>query len=772
MNKGVGKFSLGKSYSDDTWTAYNIFCGAFDQVGVWNRSLSQEEVIRYMYEAVRLDDPKLLSYLNMDYFDENGVMRDCYHLGEVKPIENNYYPGQSVTFNEPSIIPFDAKAYSDMSAEDAVISLTFPEGKARTATVTTFRGAPSCYINHDFQEYSALNKEFYAITYHTPLTAVPAEEETVTLTYRHRTIMGDENLAVAMRRTGTQEHLAGFIPATSVSEGMAVFEVPARFLSEASEIMFFTAPSSEPGVERPAYIQISFAGGISNGSELMLQEGENTIGINADIIGGNIGNDVRVVINEPYAKADIEKINTTATECHFNIVIDREKIDKNGLNPLTINLEGAKSNELKLNFYLEPFVRLSLKNGEESEIITPGTTIPEDADEDSPSSGSRMNIFRATSPISTLEVEAELVEGYLTEEVKLEVLTGLNNAMNMAQGNLLRNDPVTLSNLEYYTSDGEGTIVEGWNLIGNPYLSNINLTKSQNVEFNPDRLTKFLYQCDPLTGNYSVFDMTDYDAEQQIHPFQSYFIQTMSENARLTVTPVAREEAPSKRTMAYTAFEKKEVTLDLYRDGVKYDRVVARLDDEAEANFLTNEDAPKLWNLEGTSPEIYAVTADGKEAAVNVGSSQDVDLGVKAPESGSLSLRLASLEGLDAGYIVKLHDNVANRDWNLLDGPDTYNFTVPGADKNDSRFTLMMRRITVGAENVKPSGYNIYTDNLSCTVTGLGGDAMVSIYTPSGMNIIRTHTPEPEFHVSLQAGIYVVVIRENGKEYSAKILVK
>lgn len=772
MNKGVGKLSLGKSYSDDTWTAYNIFCGAFDQVGVWNRSLSQEEVIRYMYEAVRLDDPKLLSYLNMDYFDENGVMRDCYHLGEVKPIENNYYPGESVTFNEPSIIPFDAKAYSDMSAGDAAISLTFPEGKARTATVTTFRGAPSCYINHDFQEYSALNKEFYAITYHTPLTAAPTDDETVTLTYRHRTIMGDENLAVAMRRTGTQEHLAGFIPAISVSEGTAVFEVPARFLSEASEIMFFTAPSSVPGGERPAYIQISFAGGISNGSELMLQEGENTIGINADIIGGNISNDVRVVINEPYAKADIEKINATATECHFNIVIDREKIDKNGLNPLTINLEGAKSNELKLNFYLEPFVRLSLKNGEESEIITPGTTIPEDTDEDSPSSASRMNIFRATSPITTLEVEAELVEGYLTEEVKLEVLTGLNNAMNMAQGNLLRNEPVTLSNLEHYASNGEGTIVEGWNLIGNPYLTNINLTKSQNVEFNPDRITKFLYQCDPVTANYSVFDMTDYDAEQQIHPFQAYFVQTMSENARFTVTPVAREEAPSKRTMAYTALENREVTLDLYRDGVKYDRVVVRLDDDATADFLTNEDAPKLWNLEGSSPEIYAMTADGKEAAVNVSGSQEVTLGVKAPESGSLSLRLASLKGLDQGYVVKLHDNVANKDWNLLNGTDTYNFTVPDAEKNDSRFTLTMRQISVGTGKVSTSGYHIYTDNLSCTVTGLGGDAMVSIYTPSGMNIFRTHTPEPELHVSLQSGIYVVVIRENGKDYSTKILVK
>ena len=292
------------------------------------------------------------------------------------------------------------------------------------------------------------------------------------------------------------------------------------------------------------------------------------------------------------------------------------------------------------------------------------------------------------------------------------------------------------------------------------------------MEFNPDRITKFLYQCDPITANYSVFDMTDYDAEQQIHPFQAYFVQTMSENARFTVTPVAREEAPSKSTMAYTALEKREVTLDLYRDGVKYDRVVVRLDDDATADFLTNEDAPKLWNLEGSSPEIYAMTADGKEAAVNVSGSQEVTLGVKAPESGSLSLRLASLKGLDQGYVVKLHDNVANKDWNLLNGTDTYNFTVPDAEKNDARFTLTMRQISVGTGKVSTSGYHIYTDNLSCTVTGLGGDAMVSIYTPSGMNIIRTHTPEPELHVSLQSGIYVVVIRENGKDYSTKILVK
>ncbi len=769
LNKGLGCLLIGKSTAADAWTANNIFCGAFDQIGVWNRSLTQEEVIKYMYETVRLDDPGLLSYLNMDYFDENGVMRDCYHLGEVRPIENNYYPGKSVSFNEPSIVPFDAKASADTSADDAVISLSFPEGKNRNATVTTFRGTPYCYLNHDFQEYTALNKEYYALTFHNmPISSnQDTENETITLTYRHRTILGNENLTVAMRRTGTQEHLAGFFPAASVSEGVATFEVPSQFLQEASEIMFFTAPSSDPGVERPAYIQLSFAGGIANNSELMLQEGENTIGINADVIGGNINNDVRVVVTESnYAKADVSQINMTATESHFNIVIDRDKIDKTGMNTLTINLEGAKSNELRLNFYLEPLVRLTLKNGDESEVITPTPDNP--TGDNAP----RMNTYRATSPISTLEVEAELVEGYLTENVKLEILTDLDNSMNISHGNLLRNEAVTIGNLEHHPSPTEGSIVEGWNLIGNPYLANINLTKSQNVEFNPERVTKFLYQCNPATGNYSVYDMTDYDSEQKIHPFQSYFVQTMAENAGFTVLPVAKEENPSKRTMAYTAVEKQELHLELYKDDILYDRVTLTLDNTADENFVTNEDAPKLWNLSGSSPELYAMTDDGHPTSVNVSQSSHVTLGLNSPDTGTMALRMASMGALSSGYIVKIHDNATKKDWVPQDDGNLYEFPVDQTGRNDNRFTVTMNSIISGTESVCRPGYRIFVEDLQCIITGLKGNAMVSIYTPNGVNILRTHTSEPTLEVSLQEGVYIVVIREIGKDYSAKILVK
>ena len=60
---------LGQNISGDKW-----FKGAFDQVAVWNRSLSQEEVIYYMQHGVRLDDEALLAYGNMESYDDQGYL--------------------------------------------------------------------------------------------------------------------------------------------------------------------------------------------------------------------------------------------------------------------------------------------------------------------------------------------------------------------------------------------------------------------------------------------------------------------------------------------------------------------------------------------------------------------------------------------------------------------------------------------------------------------------------------------------------------------------
>lgn len=812
-DKGIGGFYLGKNSGLGSSNDNDNFVGAFDQVAAWGRCLSHDEIIKYMYTGVPLNDEGLLTYLNMDYTDEDGVVRDIYNCEELKTTPTAVRNG-SISFNEPTPIPFDAKAFYNVSDTESPVTIEYPSGKSRDAVISVFRGAPYCYLNHDFQQYSALNQEFYCITYKERLTNAkrPAEADHVTMTYRHRTIAKGDHLAVAFRRTGTLEHLAGFISANSVTDGVATFSVPLSYITEASEFMFFTYPDEAGGTssERPAILQLSFPQSVSSKLKtdediptLVLSGEEESIAVIADVmaLARNYNVPARIVVNEnTYAAPSQETIDFSIAENKFNINIDVDKMDKFGVNPITLNLDGATANELKLNLIFEPYVFLTLENGDNRDIVAPGQTAEgKDAEKARRRKKSRAaaeaqsgnNTFRTTTPIANLEVSAELLQGYFPdgEQVKLEVISGLDNSLSIGNGSLLKDEAVTYDPLEHHHSEG-GSMHEGWNLIGNPYLTNINLTKSQNVDYDPESVTKFLYQCDPATGNYQVYDMTDYDASHRIHPFQSYFVQVMEDKAQFTVTPVAKEVEPTKKTRAYAVTERQYLTLGLTDTEKKqYDNVTVNFDADANEDFVTNEDAPKMWNMTGSSPEIFALTSDDKESAVNSTSGQIVTLGVKSSESKKLRLVITSTAGLK-NRTLSIRDNVTGDVWTPSEEKPYYEFETgiepsadilrsksaraSAADPDLERFTLNAKVNDLPTGDVSPGAdrYGITVEDNLCTVSGLGGNALIAIFTPNGLNIINQSVSTPTFSTYLENGVYIVRIRENGKEYSSKILVQ
>jgi len=782
----VAGFHIGKNTGYGAVANTDNFCGAADQVGVWKRALSQDEIIKYMYMTPSLDDSDMVYYLNMDYKDEDETMRDCYSMAEIKTLTGTGLDG-SARFDEPIAIPFDARAIVPATATDSPISLTFPDGLQRDAVIATFRGTPYCYLNHDYQNYSALAQEFYSITYRDFNNVQPSESDMVTMKYKHSMITEGERIAVALRRTGTTEHLAGFIHATAVIPGEATFEVPATFLTQASEVMFFTYPE-EGGdggtVSRPANIQLGFQRSVINKVNtdgdiptIMLTEDMDAIPLIADIfrMATNNDNPVKIIVNETtYASSTQETIDFSKTENQFEIKIDMDKIDPFGLNPLTVNLEGAEANEIKLNFYLEPYVHLSLLNGEQGEVITPDGK--DDENQESPDArrarlrkiSETGNTITTTTPTATLKVNAEMLQGYMPEgkNVQLEVVTDLDYALNIGNGTLFNNKDVSIGNLNYNSSES-GPLYEGWNFIGNPYMTNINLTKSQNVTFDPERVTKFIYQCDPATGNYRVYNMTDYDSSQRIRPFQSYFVQTMYPNASLTITPIAMEKEPTKRTMAYNVVEKKQVVFELSDAGKVLDEVTYAYDYNSNHLFEVNEDAPKMWNLTSSSPELFAVTDDNIETAVNVTNLDDGKLGVKSPVRKKLTLSVKSITGIDEDMII-ITDNATAQEWKTATQGKSYEFTAEeGVNKN--RFQVTLKDISTGLDGPDGSGYKIEVDNGSCIISGLQGNAVVDIFNVSGLNVVSMQTGEPTLTLTLEKGVYIVVIRENGKEFTSKI---
>ncbi|MCH5329261.1 MAG: T9SS type A sorting domain-containing protein, partial [Coprobacter sp.] len=735
MNKSkvVSSFMLGQNHVGDTW-----FSGAFDQVSLWNRSLSQEEIIKYMHERALLNASGLVSYITMDETDENGRLCDSFSGAPIREIE-------FVTHNALSVVPFNPIGRIANNTGTGVISMEF-SGTARPGYITTFSGMPYNYLNRDYQMYVPLNKEYYTLHYHTHTTENSTNP--ILLHYRHGSVVAGDEIALGIRRLGAVEPFEIYALSVASADGAVSFNVPASCLSYSSELMFFSSPAS---ALRPANIELSFGEGIENGSLYTLSEEESEIPVLATVVSGSAEARVALVVKETqYARLDHEEIDMEKARNTFKIVIDRKKLDKLALNPVTVNLVGAESEELVLNVCFEPKVELKLKNGiDESNFV-------------------------ATSAISTLDIEAELLEGYLDADVRLEVLSDMDMAMNTANGSLLLNKPVTIRGMKYYPS-GNAPLDAGWNLIGNPYLSNINLTKWQNVEYDAESVTRFVYHTVSGTDNIIAFDMTDYDDEQQIMPFQPYFVQVLKDDARFTVTQIAKEKTLNRRTFDYyTAQELKAVQLRLYCDDAETDRTTVRWEADADTEFVLNEDAPKFWSHSDAANELYTVAADDTELSINLvpEETKAVSVGLTVNTPGTMRLQVARFTGFDKEDNVYLVDKDTGNKILLTQGGESYEFTVADAGKLNGRFELQCESFT-GIDNVQQeSGYRVYTGQQTCTVTGLQGNAQISIYAASGMLMMRHQVYTADFTTGIRPGVYIVRIRENNKEYVTKIVVK
>lgn len=728
------------------------FSGAFDHVAVWDRSLSKEEIHKYMQNRVLLNDDRLIAYMTMDETDSAGRFKESVSGMTAANVG-------TVTTGDATPVPFAPFSYN-IPLGDSRCPFVVSDGSVKNAYISTFQGNPYNYVpaGTEEQQYVPLNHYYYTLVY----DALPATSGNVTLTYVNEGLVDGEEVALGIRELGATVPFAKFVKAEPVSNNRAVFTLPAKDLGMSSELMLFSTPND---VHRPSIVHMSFHNpDVQQDGIYLLSNTEDEISVDLKVVSGN--DDVRIVPTQSYVTANESSVDMNRASQTVVLKIDKNQLrslDKFGLHDVTLNLAGATSKPLNVKVGLKPRVELKLKNGDDA------------------------THFTAREAVSTLDIEAELTEGYLDKEMKLRLSPeSLQSAFSINNGSLLLNKPVTISGLNYSSAEetSQTDRYNGWNIIGNPFLTDINLTKRQNYDFAQQQMTHFVYHTISGSDNIIAFDMTEYDGNEHIVPFQSYYVQTMLPDADFTVTEVAKERILSRKTFDYySATEVKGLTLKLLDDsGREIDRTTVRWSDDADYDFLRDEDAKKIHSVNGMDNELYTYSGDLEETSINFipdeEKEQVIAVGLEVKKPGTMKLQVSRLTGFntneeDSGDRLYLYDDDTPR---LLTPDDIIEFDADEPGNLFGRFHLVrvygnnLPTDVDGVMTEKPD-YRVYTDKGSIRITGLRGNAVINVYDTSGMIVIGQHTDMPEFTSAIAAGIYVVRIRENNKDFVTKIIV-
>lgn len=725
---------------------FSYFKGAFDQVAVWGRALPQDEIVRYMQNRVTLDSPNLVSYVTMEEVDGQGRMVDMVSGHTVACSGTADNRQQSTVYYDPA---------DQTDGSQGVLTLNYPAGKSRPTVVSAFNGQSSDFLAADNTELVPLNREHYTVAFSAPGNV--ANTDQVNLTYTHPTVRAGEAVRMAIRPFGAvSQPYTRFVDAAAVTDGQASFVVPFSELSANAELMMFVPRTDELRAAAVTTTVDDTQLAVADG-RVKLRDSDSALPVTMRLTAGQISQPVAVYVKESaYAVPDVETVDFSGSDVvRFNIRIDRSKLDPKALNPVTVSLPGIDGAETVFNVYLEPKVSLRLRNGRTD------------------------NSYVATSPIADLDIEARLEQGWLDGPVQLEFIGSMPSTTSVGAGTLLSNNPVRIAGLKHYSSF-ETEAIEGWNLVGNPYMANVNLTKSQNVSFDADRMTKFVYSYNQATGNYEAYDMTRYDARQVIKPFESYFVQTTADNASMTVTPVATEQAPTKRTQA-AAVEETYVKLELLTDGRLADRAAIYWEGTADG-YAVNEDAPKFWSVNPKANQLYLLATDDSSLPGNIGttplsiSSVNMTygyfpLGLKVASPGRLEIRLAECSHTLNGEELYIIDRQTDSWHRLFPGQPgvTIDVTNPAEINNRYYFYHDDPQLTgVGEVQAQASPYTVESGYGTIMVKGLKGDAQVSLYRPNGVQVCSQHTKDATFRLTVEPGFYIVRIHEQGRDYSVK----
>ena len=253
-----------------------------------------------------------------------------------------------------------------------------------------------------------------------------------------------------------------------------------------------------------------------------------------------------------------------------------------------------------------------------------------------------------------------------------------------------------------------GNDAVGWNLVPNPYPSNLNISDVFEAPGFPSSY-KAIHRWDRTTGQYkallkngvSLKSHNTHGGGQQIAtddlvipPFQAFWVKA-DQSASLTLKNAQRTTSMSG-VSHYFKTEPELVRLNVFRADSSSDQTVVYADPQGDLLFDESLDGYKLFTPVSDRPSVY-VAAPGAAASIkSFGSENSVHtfpLGVRVPTSSPLSFALDP-NGYPEHWSIYIGDVGTFTLHNLRQSP----YTATNVISNENRFILYINQNGLSAD--------------------------------------------------------------------------
>jgi hypothetical protein len=289
-------------------------------------------------------------------------------------------------------------------------------------------------------------------------------------------------------------------------------------------------------------------------------------------------------------------------------------------------------------------------------------------------------------------------------------------ATTMTTTGTLNAGPITVSDwftptsalLSYTTTIANGS-VRGFNLVGNPYASNIDwdtysATLSSAGIYAPN-VSSSVYVLDPISKNFGVYVANSglpgtNNATHILASGQGFFVLATAAGAQLTFNESAKTTTQVTGSQLLlgkpaAAAVSQYLHLKLKQDSVQADEIFISFNSNASSKFVVNEDAAQKPGYGIAS--LASMSSDGVSLSINTlklpQQSEAIALNVNAVADGTFQLIMPDVKSVPALFDIWLMDAYKKDSVDFKNNP-AYSFNIVTSDSasyGSKRFSLVIR---------------------------------------------------------------------------------